>query len=194
MMRTSVLAILALTALLSQRLTGPASAADRPIATRLDCAYWPRHGKEITTFEDCARVDAAGALHLTPKHLRALRYDRHGLASLWLGASFYYAAHDGRLAPVMTMDNWADDFFDGLARSPRDGKVGYVDRRLRLAIPASYDGAYPFDHGRAVVCRGCVSERNGEYHNYAGGSWGCIDTHGREVVPLTHRSLGDAGC
>ena len=96
------------------------------------------------------------------------------------------------MAPVMIMDNWPEDFSNGLARSPVGNKIGYIDRSLKLVIPARYDGAFPFEHGTARVCTGCTTQTAGEHSYYAGDRWGCIDRHGRAVGPLRRRE--DIAC
>ena len=55
--------------------------------------------------------------------------------------------------------------------------------QLRLVLPRIYDGAFPFEKGRAVVCFGCTKRIDGEHSFYAGGSWACIDPRGREIRP-----------
>jgi hypothetical protein len=145
----------------------------------LSCTYWVKAKSDVLQFEHCAWSDAAGHLHLKHEHLLALDFDQYGLASVYIGG-WYYARRDGRLAPVMAMDNGADPFADGLARSPVDGKIGFINRNLALVIPARYDGAYPFDEGWAVVCVDCKLESQGEHSWYVGGSWGCIDRYGHE--------------
>ena len=87
------------------------------------------------------------------------------------------------------MDNGPDYFEDGLARSRIGGKVGYIDRKLNLVIPATYDGAYPFKDGVAVVCTACTyvsdsTATEGERGWYEGGQWGRIDRSGRVVSPF----------
>jgi hypothetical protein len=87
------------------------------------------------------------------------------------------------------MDNGPDYFEDSLARSRVGDKIGYIDRKLNLVIPATYDGAYPFKDGVAVVCTACthVSDRTateGERGWYQGGQWGRIDRRGRVVSPF----------
>ena len=167
-----------------------ASTADeRPGA--LSCTYASRRDNALLTHERCAWKDKSGATHVVPAHLRRLRYDRFGLAAVGVDG-FYYARRDGRLAPTMTFDNGAEPFANGRARSPVNGRIGFIDRRLRLAIPARYDGAYRFDHGFAVVCRDCVSRTDGEHSWYEGGVWGCVDTLGREPFPLRALKPGEA--
>jgi WG containing repeat len=164
------------------------------------CAYSGNKIKEWTDFDACTWSDRHGRLHLKQRHLRSLIYDRFGLSEIVIEGTppihhgFWYAKRNGQLAPVMMLDNGADPFNDGLARSPSGKKIGYIDRRFRLVVPAIYDGAHPFENGRAVVCVGCVERHNVgmEASYYEGGSWGCIDVHGREVIPLEAMKNGNA--
>jgi hypothetical protein len=167
-------------------LTGPAwSQANEAASADTSCTYAPKTGGDVLHFERCAQTDAAGHPRLERKHLLALEFDRHGLASINIGGGWYYVRRDGRSAAVMKMDNWAEPFADGLARSPAAGKIGFIDRNLALAIPARYDGALPFEHGSAEVCIDCKQVSDGEHSRYEGGRWGCIDRHGRERKPFS---------
>jgi WG repeat protein len=168
-------------------------AADAPT---LDCTYNSRAHHDTATFKRCAWIDRDGHLHVTPWHLRHLTYDNHRLATIHVD-QWYYVRRTGRLAPVMALDNWAEPFSDGLARSPVGKKIGYVDRELKLVIPARYDGAFRFEQGVAVVCTGCEIVSSGEHTRYEGGMWGCIDRHGRELRPfrpLLPNEHNDAVC
>lgn len=50
--------------------------------------------------------------------------------------------------------------FGGYARfRAANGKIGYLDRNRRIAIPAQYDGAFPFRNCTALVCIGCDPDR-----------------------------------
>lgn len=147
----------------------------------LPCFYAPRGG-ELDSFPDCAAQAPDGTIRLAPAHLKRLDFDRSGLAAIHVGESFHYVRRDGRSAPVMTMDNGAEAFVDGRARSRLGGKIGYIDRSLRLVIARRYDGAMPFEKGVADVCVGCVLAGDGEHHWYAGGQWLRVDRSGREVA------------
>jgi hypothetical protein len=157
----------------------PAAAGHK--ASLLPCTY--AFNDDIGTFAHCARLDRAGRMSARPFHRRRLGFDRHGLANIYVDG-WYYVRRDGRTAPVMTMDNAAEGFSDGLARSQRRGKIGYIDQRLGLAIARRYDGAYPFARGVATVCIGCRVKMTGEYGSYVGGRWGCIDRRGVLVGPM----------
>ena len=162
------------------------------------CAYTPKGASDVATVPDCASISDSGKLRLSPGRLADLRFDDNGLASVLVGPFAFYVARDGRSAPVAQVDNRAAGFHDGLAPSPRvtaNGyKIGYIDETLRLAIPARYDGGRAFDHGRAQVCLGCKVTRDGETADLWGGVWGCIDTAGREVVPVTVANPDELGC
>jgi WG containing repeat len=169
-------------------------AASNPVGYR--CAYSLGKSTEMIFFHDCTWIDADGHLRLKPQHRHALAFDEFGLAEILIegGSSpgFWYADRKGRLESVLQMDNGPDPFNDGLARSASRGRIGYVDRQFRFAIPARYDGALPFENGRAVVCVGCIERWDAhlEEGHYEGGRWGCIDVHGREVVALRPMKQG----
>lgn len=115
---------------------------------------------------------------------------------MWLEGvrSFYYVGRDGRMVPVMNFDNGPDYFVEERARTRVDGKIGYIDRELRVVIPPRYDAGSPFEHGKAAVCKGCVEKKryaNDEHPFLEGGMWGVIDRSGREIVPLRYRSWRD---
>jgi hypothetical protein len=148
------------------------------------------------TFKHCATTGPDGRLRLKQSYLARLRYDCHGLASVMLfnetdkgKARWFYVRRGVVPVPVETMDNGPDYFEDGLARSRVGGKIGYIDRKLNLVIPAAYDGAYPFRDGVAVVCTACIlvfdsTVTEGGRSWYEGGQWGRIDRTGRVVSPF----------
>jgi hypothetical protein len=123
---------------------------------------------------------------LAPRILAKLAYTK-GLAHFTVQGMAYYRRRDGTTRRMYIFDNGPDDFVQGLARALVDGKIAYVDRRLRIRIGPRYDWSDRFDHGQAEVCIGChaVPVGNGEHSVMAGGRWGMIDTSGREVVPVT---------
>jgi hypothetical protein len=159
------------------------SASLHPDTNTLACTYSSRLDNDTLQHEHCAWRDRTGRLHVYATHLRRLDYDKFGLSTVFID-KFYYVRRNGRVAPTMAVDNWAEDFQEGLARSPVNGKIGYIDRSLTLRIPAKYDGAYPFYRGFAVVCVGCTSRsqvsKSGELEGswYEGGVWACIDRLG----------------
>ena len=148
------------------------------------------------TFKRCAATGPDGRPRLQRSYLARLRYDRDGLASVMLFNAtdtrkyqWYYVRRGVIPVPVESMDNGPDYFEDGLARARVGDKVGYIDRKLNLVIPATYDGAYPFRDRVAVVCTACTyfsdpTATEGERGWYRGGQWGRIDRRGRVVSPF----------
>ena len=134
----------------------------------------------------CAAETAAG-LRISPAVRSALAYE-HGLASIAIaGRGWFYLTRDGRSMLMVTFDMGPDYFREGRARAMIDGKLAYVDRRLRIRLRTRYDWGEPFARGRANVCMGCVETKldGGEHSVMAGGRWGTIDRRGRAVVPVT---------
>jgi len=158
------------------------------------------------TFKRCAATGPDGRPRLKRSYLARLRYHRDGLASVMLFNAtdarkyqWYYVRRGVIPVPVESMDNGPDYFEDGLARARVGSKIGYVNHKLNLVIPATYDGAYPFRDGVAVVCTACTIEYDrtvteGERSWYVGGQWGRIDRRGRVVSPFrsyeTYQRLG----
>jgi hypothetical protein len=164
----------------------------------VDCAFTPDSADAPQTFPDCALVTDAGQLRLAKGELDHMAFDDNNLAVVQVGKLYFYVGEDGRTAPAAGVEGHAVEFHEGLAPSPRrvgDGyKIGYIDLKLNLAIPARYDGGLDFSGGRAQVCRGCSISRDGDYAELHGGQWGCIDHTGREVVPLEQPSPDGLDC
>jgi hypothetical protein len=142
-------------------------------------------------FSACTRIDSSGQRWVKAVQLRALRFDRHGIAAVWMEGlkGFYYVGRDGHMVPVVAYDNGPDVFVEGRARTKVDGKIGYIDDRLRVVIPPRYDWGFPFEHGKAMVCSGCAPKPDGGEHRLVeGGRWGAVDRNGREIAPLQYRS------
>jgi hypothetical protein len=118
--------------------------------------------------------------------LRALAFDADGLAVVFIRGEFHYVNRAGRTAPALRFDNGADYFVEGLARTVRNGKIGFIDKRLAEIVAARWDFAFPFERGVAVVCNGCRPVRESGRDRIEGGTWGYIDRKGRPVVAPVH--------
>jgi len=64
--------------------------------------------------------------------------------------------------------DWAEQFFNGLAKVSKDGKYGYVNAAGEVVIPLAFDGADHFSEGLAAVA--------------IGDRWGFINTNGQMVI------------
>jgi len=161
----------------------PAMAGDFP----LDCIYVADSPEaELKSYPNCAARTGAG-LRIAPGHLRRMAFFKSGLASAVIDNHWYYLKPNGDSLLVLTYDNDADDFSEGLTRSLVRNRVAYFDRDFHQIIPPTYDWGWPFKDGRALVCLGCkLDAPDSEGHQpLVGGKWGFIDKRGHEVVPVT---------
>jgi hypothetical protein len=159
----------------------------------LPCSYAARETQENPTPElreiqprgRCANLLRDGSLRIQPDHLDQLDF-ADGLGALLVPMGWYYVTPDGRTAAVVTYDNGPDYFVEGLARTRRGGKIGFIDRSLSERIAPTWDFAFPFDGGVALVCQGCRprATADGEHSEMRGGVWGYIDHDGAVIVPV----------
>jgi hypothetical protein len=133
---------------------------------------------------DCIHA-GAGKLFVSEQYLHQLTFDSSGLAPIRSEAAPYgwmYVNRKGKvvITGVPTLDNWADEFHEGLVRTVKNGKVGFANRKGKLVIPPNYDWAWPFENGVAEVCNGCREECTGdcEHRIMVGGKRFQINRHG----------------
>ena len=165
-------------------------------AAPLDCFYAARPtarnpDPEMSLHRNCAAVSGDGSVRVLARHLRALDFNANGLATLNVKErGWFYVRRNGRALEVLLEDNGADYFVEGLVRGRRHGKVAFFDRSFRMVLPPTYDFAWPFENGLAMVCSGCREEpaaSDPDHHGLVdGGLWGYIDHHGREVIPVKY--------
>jgi hypothetical protein len=170
---------------------GPLAAAPRGSASApstpalLDCDFFPIESPQ-PAIRGCARVGEDGQLTLTPRAIAAVRTrSASGPVAALIEGKMHYVNAAGRAAQVLLFDNGADDFEEGLARTVRGGKIGYLDRSLVERVPPRWDFGFPFQGGVAIVCQGCREQQDGEHTSVVGGLWGYIDHQGNVVVPVT---------
>lgn len=142
------------------------------------CTVFPPVADEIA---DCARRGANGELALRPGIVSETGNGEP--SGVLIEGSLYFALPSGRTAPAFAFDNGLDYFVEGLARSVSDGKFGFVDQKLELVIPRTWDFAFPFENGVARVCEGCTISDDGEHGEVTGGTWSTIDRAGRIFEP-----------
>jgi len=140
---------------------------------------------EFSQYNNCANINTDKQLKINPRHLNHIEFAPDNLAVVSFNGQFFYLNQEGHSIQVVSYDNWADDFNNGLARTQINGKIGYIDRKLELIIPADYDWGFPFNNGQATVCIGCKFKSMGEHKYVTGGLWGVIDVTGNLIKPFT---------
>jgi hypothetical protein len=149
----------------------------------LSCMYigHPPASELLGPHKACARW-ADGRLDVAPAMRKRLTYGKYGLGQLLVlggGGGWRYIKKNGETLPVVTFDNGADYFTEGLARGIVDGGIVYFDPDFHQVIGPYADGS-PFKNGRAAVCQGC-SKSDGTSRD---GRWGFIDRTGRVVLSI----------
>jgi hypothetical protein len=132
----------------------------------------------------CGTRDAKGELTIRPDLLADIEAGS-GVQTIHVDGDWLFAL-DGKTAAALTYDNGADYFQEGLARTIKGGKIGFINPSLDLVIAPTWDFAFPFENHYSVVCTGCKQESGGEHTSIVGGSWGYIDRQGKIVVELIH--------
>jgi hypothetical protein len=160
----------------------------------VECLYTPKQSAdnpypELELFNHCASYQN-GILKIAKAHLDNLDFNQTDSVSFMTSGQYFYVKANGDFLPVITFDNGADYFEEGLTRSQINGKIAFFNRDFEQVIAPRYDWAWPFKQGRALVCNGCISTPLEDGHrSMLGGLWGYIDKTGKEVVPVIYSSV-----
>jgi len=172
---------------LASVLCGGCSTATKTADEWIPCSFVPIEDEARDIISQCAHRNTAGNLVVEPIALAVLAMRGVDPAAVTFGANLHYLNAAGVAVPVLPFDNGPDYFIEGLARTVHDGKVGFINKSLAVVIPPSWDFAFPFENGAAIVCDGCEVRPAGHEHGeVVGGRWGVIDSRGQVVVPVTH--------
>ncbi|HEX7814446.1 MAG TPA: DUF4952 domain-containing protein [Dyella sp.] len=134
--------------------------------------------------KQCARqID--GQVEIAPDMFKRLTYGKYRLGQIMVlndHAAWRYVKKTGQMLAVITFDNGADYFSEGLTRGIIGGKIAYFDADFRQVL-GPFDDGTPFRNGRAAVCLGCDRATSGNDGPRAG-RWGFIDRTGKQVIPI----------
>ncbi len=176
--------------LIAAMLTSLALASGNAADYDLPCFYADKEsGGSLEHVEHCARATDDSVV-FRPAVMARMDFEGDGLSPATANGSWHWVRPDGRAVAVVTFDNGADDFEEGLARGPWQGGMAYYDKQLNRVLATPYDWVDRFDGGIAAVCKGCRIERtpDGEHSVVVGGEWGAIDRQGRLVLPMRRDS------
>ena len=99
------------------------------------------------------------------------------------GGFAYYFSHlspDTSVAPqAFVFDNGLDYVVEWVSRFVKDNKIGFVNEKQEIVIPAQFDRASPFKNGQADVCNGCVPIPDGEHTLMTWGTWWTLTKDGK---------------
>lgn len=157
----------------------------------IPCVFTPIQTKEnpypeLTTFKNCGQVDNTGEISLNDKTFKQVWFNKDGLADIRIHDGIYYINKNAELVRTHLFDNGPDYFIDGLARTIKNNKFGFINKKLTVVIKPEYDFAFPFVNGQAKVCNGCSLKPVGEHKAVVGGQWGVIDKKGNVVTEIKY--------
>jgi hypothetical protein len=160
------------------------------ITHALECSYLAEGaGQEFSSKGKCGEMIDPDRFLIYQEHLKNLSFTR-GPAAVIVDDKVFYLSKGGKTVRTWMVDNGADYFSEGLARTVAKGKFGYIDKELNVVITPLYDFAFPFHNGVAVVCNGCSLKPGVEHQEVEGGLWGTIDRSGKVLIPLEHSRTG----
>jgi WG containing repeat len=152
----------------------------------IECHQYPNREPAV------CELASDGGVVVSRQSLVDISFEPDGLGSIVVDSrGLYFVMPQGKTAPTLEFDNGADYVVEGLARTVKKGKVGLVNVQLDHVVTPVWDFAFPFEHGVAVVCTGCVStpvSPGDEHRTMTGGKWGYIDKGGKIVVPVVYDS------
>lgn len=157
----------------------------------LDCAYTPKETienkyPELTQYKNCGTLNNDQSITISKPHQQQIWYNEDKLAEIRIHDGIYYLHANGKIAKSIYFDNGADPFKEGLARTIRNHKIGFINKNLDIVIAPAYDFAFPFENGRSQVCNGCTKQKDGEHTAVVGGQWGYIDKTGKVIIAIKH--------
>lgn len=158
-----------------------------------DCSYMAKVSKDNLEpeFENqgiCGEFFDEDILLIYSKHFDNMDFSEDNLSSLYTDHGMFYVSKSGDVVRTFFFDNGADHFKEGLTRTIKRQKFGFINKELKVVILPTYDFAFPFQNGKAVVCNGCKEEKeeHGEHMKIVDGKWGVINKEGKVIVPLVY--------
>ena len=104
---------------------------------------------EIVSQGDCVESFENETLVLKEEHFSTLDFSQNKLSYFFLmesGSPKVFMVSDKKVVvQTHNFDNGPDDFKEGLARTIRYGKYGFINDDLDVVIPPEYDFAFPFE-------------------------------------------------
>lgn len=86
------------------------------------------------------------------------------------------------LFEIFPYDNGPDYPSEGFIRIRENGKIGYANLDGDIVIPPSFQFAYPFQNGYALICKGGMLIKDGEHSEWKDAKWGAIDKEGTIII------------
>lgn len=148
----------------------------RRVGSGESCAYADKNGNVVIPegryISSCAKIKS-------PVLLQSATSD----SCFWVDAS------GDELYSVYMLGDRVDGFGGGRMRVEKDGKVGFVDKKGRVAVPLRYSAAERFSGKHALVSVSSAGLSATDLANAPAMDfrWGVVDKKGREVKPVRYQ-------
>lgn len=128
---------------------------------------------ELKDIENCVRYSGPTGLELSPFVLEKIKFKNNQLAPIYHGNMVGYVNQNGKIIRMFNHDNGPDPFHEGLARYLTfDGeKIGFVDQKLKIVIPAKFKFVSAFKNHKARYCQNCKMIKDGEHTRIETKTW-----------------------
>jgi hypothetical protein len=153
------------------------------VLKKLSCDFSSEFGRGHLNL--CAALRDDGTLKLNENLDNLIFYQTNGLADIFFPKEGCYWISSGRvLRKTLCHDKIPEPMSEGLARYiDHRGQFGFVNEKLKIIIPPSYDYAKKFTGQTTWVCKKCLVrpvkfDLNDESTKFAGGEWSIIDKTG----------------
>lgn len=143
---------------------------------------------KLTPFQDeelWGYKDHNDMIVIEAEYVFAYEFSEYGIAIVcdpeegWI----YIDTHGEFVIKPKVVDNYYDEFSEGLARFEEDGKIGFFNQKGLVVIEPIYEFAYPFKNGFSQVAQGVKKEQMGEYTFIEVDKWGFLNKKGELVIP-----------
>ncbi|MEI8320428.1 MAG: WG repeat-containing protein [Alphaproteobacteria bacterium] len=135
--------------------------------------------------------DKKGHIVIRPQFIMASEFTEFGIAHVFFESTKWRPFTIDKTGKVLLenflFDNGADYYCNGLSRFVKNGKIGFIDRKANIVIPAQFEWVtgFVFNVPVAVVGKGCkYVDQGAEYPTLEGGKFGLINQQGGIIVPI----------
>ncbi len=141
---------------------------------------------ELTAFEQNGKwgyQNEQAQVTIPPQFIMANDFDQ-GVASVIDEQGWAFINTQGKvIIRPFIFDNGPDYFIEGLSRFVQHGKIGFINEKYEIIIPAQFDFVRPFNKGMAAFCTGCQTVKFDDEHSIIrGGTWGYINKEGHILI------------
>lgn len=134
--------------------------------------------------------DKEGNVVIKPRYNVAYDFYKEGIALVADSEGWKYIDIHGIEIITPFMDGADPDAFrDGLSRFMEKKKIGFFDKRGKIAIPPQFDKVLPFSEGLAGFCANNSKKVPGIDNVSVPESWGFIDKLGLEAIPPVYEAV-----